>query len=278
MVIFGCTPVLHTYYVPNTMNVPQMDKKDDFRLAGGVGATSLLENNGGSYNGNIQIAYALRDNIGIMGSFFSWGNYELGSDMKKYDLERGKYGDLGVGLFKPFYFLTDFVLEGYGGIGLGNEHHNYSINSYTVNVNNPPTDLNYAKFFLQASLGLNGYVKRYFYEPAERNFSISGRLSVVNFYKVNYITDPNLLVNNATNADLQANSFSKTDHNPLLLELALTDRIGWKKIKWQYQILYAAKLSQLPSKFIQNSLGFSLGLFISINNEKNNFNGKFLMK
>ena len=57
-----------------------------------------------------------------MGSFFSWGNYELGSDMKKYDLERGKYGDLGVGLFKPFYFLTDFVLEGYGGIGLGNEN------------------------------------------------------------------------------------------------------------------------------------------------------------
>lgn len=96
-------------YYPTTHNSPMLNNKGEFQ-ASGIIATGNLE---------LQTAYAITDNIGIMvnGSFFS-ENREIYIDDEKTEIkEKHNLIEAGVGYFTKFGGLGKFEVFAGGGVG-----------------------------------------------------------------------------------------------------------------------------------------------------------------
>jgi hypothetical protein len=215
LIILGlssCSPE----YIPNLANTPMFDEKGEIQanVTGGVSGT------------DIQGAYALSDNIGVMvNTSFNNETSDTSEDYHKhqiYELALGYYGD-----------ISDYGrFEVYGGFGTGN------IKAYNENLefDNPRSDATFTRLFVQPSLGMKSDIF---------DGNLATRLAIV---KVNY----------AEEIDGQEEKFKP------FIEPVLTGRLGYKYVKLVSQIGLSIPLTQ-DYVFDHQPFIFSLGLHFNIN-------------
>lgn len=217
IVLSSCS---HTYYVPNTVNVPLFKEKNEVRLAGYYASDEVT-----TYE--IQGAYSITNSLAIMVN----GMYAYEYTSEDYGF--GHYLDAAVGYYKPLN--KHFVVEVFGGLGACKQYHYYesdnSSGMYTANMW-------FMKNFIQPSIG---FTSDYF------DIALSTRLATLTFFDFKF----NLPSDNTGFDDLQK---IITRNNYLLFEPALTIRGGWKYVKLQAQICPSFQvfphrlISSLPSQ------------------------------
>lgn len=230
----------HHYYVPATQNVPLLREKNEFRGTVAIGTgdeTSTVD---------VQAAYAVTDKFAVIGNFMS----AKGGDESAGNWGRGSYGDLGFGYYKAFegYYVFDCFV----GLGLANQQHAYNrqetnTGGTSVTVSNGSSELRYARWFLQPSIGLTFNAFDVAFTPA---------FSYVNFTKVNN----NMLVSNEDYLDLDAIAAHR---NSVLFEPAFTIRGGWKYVKVQAQYSAASNLSNPDLNFLKSKASIGLSFAIA---------------
>jgi hypothetical protein len=222
----------HYYYVPGAQNVPLFREKNEFHISGSYGEG--LE----STCINIQAAYSLTDKIGITTDFMS----AKGGNPSNHNYGKGNYFDGAVGYFKP---LNKFgVFEIYGGLGRGEQHHEYS--SFYNNQSMGYADLSFVKLYIQPSFG---FTSDFF------DIALSTRISRITF---------NNIENNLSgNTDSYNNLFALPDKSHLFLEPGITFRTGWKSVKVQVQAVYSRYLNN-PRLYIGEEYHISLGLYCTL--------------
>ncbi len=125
----SCAP----YYIPNSINVPLLNKKGDAQLNIDAALSGF----------NQQLAYAATDNIGIMfNSNFSLKNNSL-DIIKKHN-----FFELGIGYFS--LLKEDWKFEVYGGGGFGKNIIVDPLSSF-FSMNNH-IDIRSQRFFIQPSI------------------------------------------------------------------------------------------------------------------------------
>jgi hypothetical protein len=218
----------HYYYVPSAQNVPLFREKNEFHISGSYGEGSETKGI------NIQAAYSLTDKVGIMTDFMS----AKGGSLSDHNYGKGNYFGGAVGYFKP---VDKFgVFEIYGGLGRGDQYHEYS--SFYYNQSIGYADLSFVKLYIQPSFGFTSDCF---------DIALSTRISRITF---------NLLDNNISgNTDSYNNLFALSDKSHLFLEPGITFRAGWKSVKVQVQAVYSRYLNN-PKLYIGEEYHFSLGL------------------
>lgn len=216
----GCS---HLYYVPNIQNVPLLKEKDEihFSAAGGGGEESSCV--------EVQGAYSFTEKFALMANYMS----AKGGNVDENNYGKGNYIEGAIGFYKPLGRLA--VFEIYGGLGLGDQHHKYG-------SNNAYSDLSSLKYFVQPSFGLT---TRFI------DLAVSGRISGLNCNNIRYYNLSNYGIID------KLNDISGKNH--LFLEPAVTLRMGWKKIKIQFQVEYSDNLNE-PVLNFNEQFHISLGL------------------
>ncbi|HEY5122708.1 MAG TPA: hypothetical protein VIK14_03125 [Ignavibacteria bacterium] len=234
----SCT---HYYYVANVQNVPLFREKNEFRLSGAYGF--------GDYSNcaEVQAAYSLTKNIGIMTNFMSAKGGHV-SDSTNWG--KGSYFEGAIGYYKPLGKYS--VFEIYGGLGGGNQHHQYAITEYfprNITFYCGTSALSFTKLFVQPSFGL-----------AFKGFDVafSTRLCSLSFNNINN------QINSQTD-ESEYDNLNSIAHNKryMFLEPALTIRGGWKNVKVQFQAA-AANVFDKQDLFFVEQPHISIGLYIAI--------------
>lgn len=130
----------NTAYVPNTVNVPMMRNEGEMRIYG-------------DYRGNLQGAYSISDNIGVMANahFVPDRDHRDANDSIIQD-GAGRQFDVGVGyqgVLQPNLIMSgDLIADVYAGVGFG-----------SLNLNNKQDQKSYEvsalKMFVQPSIGFS---------------------------------------------------------------------------------------------------------------------------
>ncbi len=137
IVLQSCAPA----YVPNTMNTPLFENKNEFK------ATI----NGGFNGGDAQFAYTPINHLGIMLN----GSFMNNNDSNSY--HRHTFGEFGVGYYNAFGIGR---FEVYGGYGLG------SVDSYFKNeLFNSKAQATYHRIFIQPSIGISSDFADFSFTP-----------------------------------------------------------------------------------------------------------------
>ncbi|PCH67245.1 MAG: hypothetical protein COC01_06195 [Bacteroidetes bacterium] len=211
------------YYAPNAHNVPLFKGKDDVRI-------SIIASHGGyDYKGTeIQGAYAITDKIGLITNGF----IAHAEDDNSPKSGEGSFLEIGAGYYKPLNKF--FVFETYNGIGAGEVYNMYRDRSSST--------VNFLKYFIQPSIGFSSKV----FDAA-----LSSRFCALHYYSI------------------QSNSMENTGNLlglkydvPLLIEPALTLRLGWKNVKIQGQ--YGLSFILNNPEFDHDGLNLNVGLYIGI--------------
>ncbi len=230
VLLSGCT---HYYYVANVQNVPLFKEKNEYRLAafmGGGDETSCAE---------LQAACSVTDHLGIMANYMrvTGGNFPEGNNAK------GNYIEAALGYYKPM-LNNSSVFEVYGGIGGGNQHHQY-LESY-MGQNYGTSELSSMRLFIQPSFGISYNIF---------DVAFSTRISRLTFTSVHNYT--------LFDSDdyIVLNTLSKKDH--FFLEPAFTVRGGWKNIKVQFQVAHSDYLNK-PKLDFGEEWHISLGLNVAL--------------
>jgi hypothetical protein len=231
----SCT---HYYYVPNLQNVPLFKEKNEIHLSGSYG--------GGMHSNSIEVqgSYSLPYNIGLMANYL----HGRGGDFSNNDYGKGNYFEGALGYYKPFKEFEG-VFEIYGGIGSGNQHHEYSSRHFDqweyYRKYDGSSDLSFSKLFLQPSFGLTFDMF---------DVALSTRICRLSFTDIkNSITD-------SVEVD-KVNYLSDKSH--YFIEPAVTLRGGWKYIKFQFQLAYSGYLGH-PEYYFYDDIHLSAGLYFTI--------------
>lgn len=209
---FSCSPE----YIPNVANTPMFDGKGELQANIVAGASGT----------DIQAAYAITDNIGIMANTSFLNQVSDTSD----DFHKHSIYELGVGYYGD---ISDYGrFEIYGGYG-GGKLEGYDENNI---FDDAVTDATFSKLFIQPSFGLKS---KYF------DGNLGTRLSMV---KINYSHNPEDI---------------KEGFTPFL-EPVLTGRLGIENIKLISQIGLSFPLTEEHS-FDYQPIIFSIGLHFKIN-------------
>jgi hypothetical protein len=230
------TSCSHYYYVPNTHNVPQLMEKDQVNLAGNI---SVGEE---SHSLEFQSAYALKEEFGLMLNFMSSANNFNSRNTQGFLIEGG------AGLFKSSSRF--YVAEVFAGTGFSNQKHKYFINGTHFSSN-----LSFIRSFIQGDIGISDNIF---------DLVFSNRFCHVGFTDIS----SSLLPGNNEFMRLQTvrpGSF-------LLIEPALTLRIGFKYINLNFQIGGSYCLNASPA-FEQNHISAGLSFCLA-----NRFNRKIAAK
>lgn len=220
----------HYYYVSNVQNVPLFKEKNEYHISGAFGEgdeSSCLE---------VQAAYSATDKIGIMTDFMS----AKGGDFSNKNYGKGNYLEGAIGYYKPI--KSEGVFEIYGGLGGGNEHHEYT--SIFENQYYGSSELSLLKLFIQPSFGFT--FKAF-------DIALSTRFSRLSYFNV----DNNIYAN--YNSYNELNTLSDKSH--YFIEPAITLRGGWKNIKVQFQAVYAGYLNN-PRLYFGEETHVSFGIYI----------------
>lgn len=235
LILSSCT---HYYYVPSTKNVPLLKKKGDLNFTG-VASSASYSN---AYE--LQGAYAVTDNFGIMGTYM----LAEGGMKEEHNWGKGNYMDFGVGYFKPFGKYR--VVEIYSGVGTCVQSHlyNYYSNNYPNYFDKASSKLSFNKLFIQPSFGFKGRIAELAYTTG---------LSYLTFNNISHNISPSELEYKEVQSIM-------SNRRALLVESALTFRIGWKFVKFQIQ---AQGVRQLQKPKLQLDEGLiSVGLNFAIAN------------
>jgi hypothetical protein len=222
----------HYYYVANVQNVPLFKEKNELRLTGIYGEGDE------SRGVEVQSAYSITDNIGVMADFMS----ARGGDVSGNNYGKGNYFEGAVGYYKPAGKYG--VFEMYGGLGKSSQHHEYT--SLYYNEYEGSADVSYIKYFVQPSFGITFKAL---------DIALSTRLCSVYYNKI----DNKVLGNSYEYNDLH--SLVYTNH--FNLEPALTIRGGWKNVKVQFQAEYAGLINN-QDLFFGEEWHISFGLNFAI--------------
>ncbi len=239
IVLSSCS---HTYYVPNTVNVPLFKEKNEVRLAGYYASDEVT-----TYE--IQGAYSITNNFAVMANYMY--GYESTNEYFKNDCGFGHYVDAAAGYYKPLNKY--FVVEVFRGVGVCNQSHFYKGDYLYANGHYIPTryiaNVFFIKNFIQPSIGLTTHY-----------FDIALSTRIANLTYLN--TFQNLPPSEYEYMDLQKIYFMR---NFLVFEPALTVRGGWKYVKIQTQLCFSLQVFPHYSIYRLPSEGgiFSTGLCFS---------------
>lgn len=155
LIFYSCSPA----YVPNVVNVPLLKEKDDAKLNATFGISGY----------DIQLAFAVTDNIGVMvnSSFDNAKDKEIGYSGYYH---KHNFIEFGLGYFSSKGKFG--TISCYGGFGVGNIKSRY--NSAGLNWE---VDANTTRFFIQPSIG----TRKDYYEGA-----FSSRIVVVKLNNPDY--------------------------------------------------------------------------------------------
>lgn len=228
----GC---VHYYYAPNAQNVPLLKEKKDTRIITAVSA-------GDEFSGfEAQFATAIKKNMGLMTNFITASgsySYDSGSAPVNSESGRGFLFEIGAGYYKQL--VNHNVFEIYIGGGLGSVSNDYSQGSSKVN---------FTRLFIQPNLG---FTKKWL------EFALSIRLAGLNYYYIDYSSLEPYDIDDLKY--IENNSFS------LLLEPAITIRVGWKHTKIQLQFVHSKNANN--EGLSQEVRNFNLGLHFYLPTKK----------
>lgn len=201
LLLNGC---IHSYYLPNSHNVPLLTEKKDARV-------SLAIYQGVQKGFEFQGSYAFAGNLGLMGSAMTT------TGQNSYGASSMNYFDLGAGYFKPLN--PHFVFEAYGGLGFGYAKNTFENSSYN--------EAHFNKFFVQPSIG---------YKSRILDLALSWRLASLNFTSV-------VNTGQVGGSDLTDIQFIQNNSGSMLSEPAVTLRTGYDKVKLQMQYGWSFNMS-----------------------------------
>ncbi|MBL4655598.1 MAG: hypothetical protein JKY33_07235 [Bacteroidia bacterium] len=211
------------YYAPNAHNVPLFKEKGEMRIS------AILSQGGYDYKGmEIQGAYAITDKIALSANGFM----AHAEDDNSPKSGRGSFLEIGPGYYKPLN--KHFVFETYTGIGAGKVYNRYRDRSIST--------VNFLRYFVQPSIGFTSKV----FDAA-----LSSRICGLYYYSVHS--------NSIENSE---SLFALQYALPLLIEPALTIRLGWKNVKIQGQFGVSIILNDPEFDYDEHNL--NLGLYIGI--------------
>lgn len=243
LIMITATSCYHVYYAPNTANAPLLSEKGEVRVNGLYSSGSNSEFEGGE----LQVAAAVSNNIGVMMNGMTAGNTDEVSDYYGGNVHKesgkGSYIEFAGGLFKSFDEKKKWIGEVYGGVGFGSVHNTYD--------KNEASRVGISKFFLQPAVG---YKTSYF------EFSIVPRISLINWK----VRKDDLSPADPNSADGSAQSdLLKIRDRPSLFnfEPAFLLRAGAKNVKLQAGLSFSnSKNDYYPVETLNASLGVSVNL------------------
>ena len=239
LILISFSSCYHVYYSPNTPNAPQLTEKGETRINGHYisGGDSEFE------GGEIQVAHAVSDKVGLMLNGFFAGREESNED-DLMENGKGSYVEFAAGSFTTMGNNDRLVADLYLGGGLGSVKSDYARGDISK--------VNVKKFFLQPSLG---------YKSNHFEFAVVPRFGVVNWkVKEDNIRTPE-----------NSNHKDELDHinrNPnfFVFEPALVVRGGAENFKLQASFCYSANKNTdiVNEGGIAESLVASLGVSFNI--------------
>jgi hypothetical protein len=218
--VSGCNPV---FYAPTSHNLPLFREKHEIHIT----ATGISTDQADGFEG--QAAYSITNHFGIIAN----GSYLSGENETKTRSGNGYLGEFGAGYFKPIG--ENFVFEIFTGGGTGKVS--------TTNNNGYTFDLNFAKYFLQPTIG---------YSTKFADIAFSPKIAMVQFKH-------GLTENYETDVNGNYNLYFTGKRNYIAFEPALTIRGGWKYTKLQLQIVQSYQ--EIPQA---NRTSVSLGLHLML--------------
>ena len=226
----SCT---HYYYAPNMHNVPLFQQKEELHM-------DLSGSMGNEFTAfEIQAAFALTDNIGIMGNGFVVDR-ERGVLTDEYG--RGYLIEGGAGTFVPL--KNDVVFETYFGLGFGKVENGYD--------NGTTSKLDFNRYFLQPSIG---------YTSDFLDIALSLRLCGLRYNDIHFtgILDQD-----------DQDQIQYINRNPfsVLIEPAITLRGGWEHVKFQVQLGYSGNITN--PDLLQEDLNANVGIYFTITDKYKN--------
>lgn len=255
LVVLSLDSCTHYYYAPNQHNVPLFKEKNEVRLSGAY-------INGDEISGcDVQAGYAvtkeaaiianaliINPNATLASTAYPSSNYTTGAG-------KGQLYEIGAGYYKPIpcriaAISGKFVFETYGVLGYGNSINQYgSFPQYRVSTN-------LFKGYVQPSMG---FTTNLF------DIIVSAKIGTLYTFgiKSNYpgvVVDS--LVQNGMSIvnDLNVLSQSRTS---FLFEPAFTFRIGFKYVKFHYQVGWSILSSNMQSLTFSPVMDFGLTIFIA---------------
>ena len=224
-------------YIPNTMNVPVLTKKGDIDASLSTGS-----------NGNdLQAAYAITDEIGVMVNT-SYANHQ---DTGSSNFNKHAFVELGLGytffLNKESYEIGDAkiiapMFVGYG-MGSASGYYSWAFGSSDFSYY---TEGKYSRIFFQPAIGMS-------HKSIDIFFSL--RMTYVNFSTVDY----------QDNLGGWTTLLVDKDYN-LYYEPTLTWRVGGEKLKFMNQVgVSAGQFPTTETSFRNRPVVFIVGLQLNTN-------------
>ncbi len=232
----------HIYYAPNTANIPILSGKGEVKINGLYSSGWDSEFQGSE----LQLACAASDHAGIMINGFTGGRSEMVYDaeiMSDFGPSQGSQREEGSGSYLEFaggYFHglrnKNFVIEIYGGYGLGRVNNDYGPSQSTQTY--------ISKFFVQPAIG---------YKTKRVEFAFAWRVGVMNWrFKESYQYSQYL-----------PQVFSYKVKGLYLMEPSFTVRGGFKNIKLQFSLTHSGVLN---TNYFDNEIErMNLGMGVSVN-------------
>ncbi len=220
LAITSCKSVYH----PNAVNTPLFNNEGEVRV--------------NIDPANVQLAYAVTDNAGVMLNGF---RVKENSDDNRI---QGKGGlvELGLGCYKR---TRPFVFEAYLGAGLGTVHFNETRQEDGVNKTYS-FDANASRYFIQPSVGIT---TRFF------DLAFTPRCVAGQYF--------NVRTNYSAKDQIDGKFYNVGRPLWMFVEPAITARAGYKWVKLQVQYGWSHKLNPEPlsykDSFFNIGLSFNLG-------------------
>lgn len=218
------------YYAPNAHNVPLFKEKNEARL-------DIKGSTGDDFGAfEAQGAYSVAENLGVTANFIS----ASGGSPSNTRRGRGVLGEVGIGYYNEV--VPNLVFETYGGIGLGK-----ITNHYSSGPNGAASVYNVIRPYVQPSIG---YASDIF------DAAFSTRVCLLSYASGRFEN-----VNSFMPDDAYQVMYIDANRNCLMVEPAITLRVGWKYVKFQVQATYSANLSNsIPMRPFTLSGGIYMSL------------------
>ncbi len=216
VVAASCAPV----YIPNQVNAPLLTGQNEIQVAGSIGSNGA----------DVQAAYAVTDEIGVMANFSAQKKGESSSS----DYHKHMFKEIGLGYQTPMG--RNGVFDIYAGVGSGTSS---SRDSYTwFGSQSVAADGNYRRIFIQPSAGRRG---------TGLHAALSTRLAWVTFTKFE-----------------SGGNTVKKNYTQFYIEPVVTTRLGFENFKFQTQIGLSLPLDHNRT-FEHQPVIFNIGLFLNLN-------------
>lgn len=230
----------HKYYAPNTANMPLLSEKGEARVNGQYTTGFSSGFNGGE----LQLAYAVSNHLGIMLNGFTGSKSEIVTDWGPFpgpdtkEKGYGSYFEVGSGYFKNL--ANNFVVEVYGGFGFGSVTNDYDQGSLSK--------VKLRKFSLQPAVALK-------HKHAEIGFV--PRFALLN-WRLQKLTGfpPEELM-----------EIYRKPH-PILFEPGVIVRTGFQNVKLQLSLNLADILNYSADSDLAEKLTLGIGTSIQFNTTK----------